>query len=245
MRFLLFALLTPHLPSQNNTPHDAPVNTCNKVIPTVIEKHVLTALSYYPELKETEIRFIFTRRLKKSVMAARPVIGSLFRNREKRAYNILINPVFKLEHSFESVRQIPEDVLIGWIGHELGHIMDYERRSTWSIMGFGLSYWLSKKYIRKAERVADSFAVNRGMGDYLLATKSFILDHSNLPEAYKAKIEALYLSPDDIVELVSELEREDKDDKKDEVLAVEEELVRETETELNEERPDRKKQPSS
>src|SRR5690606_18257966 len=155
----------------------------------------------------------------------RPVIGSLFKKREKRAYNILINPVFKLEHSFESVRQIPEDVFIGWIGHELGHIMDYERRSTWGIIGFGLSYWLSKKYVRKAERVADSFAVNRGMGEYLLATKSFILDHSKLPQAYKAKIEALYLSPDDIVELVTELESEDKD-KKEEMLAAEEKVVR-------------------
>ncbi len=244
MRFLLFALLTPHLSQHDNTPQEAHDGVCNKVIPAVIEKHVLTALSYYPELRETEIHFVFTRRLKKSVMAARPVIGSLFKKREKRAYNILINPVFKLEHSFESVRQIPEDVFIGWIGHELGHIMDYERRSTWGIIGFGLSYWLSKKYVRKAERVADSFAVNRGMGEYLLATKSFILDHSKLPQAYKAKIEALYLSPDDIVELVTELESEDKD-KKEEMLAAEEKVVREAEAELHEEQLDKEKQPDN
>ncbi len=203
---------------------------CNKAIPAVIEQQVLTALSHYPELKDTNIRFTFTQKLKGSVMAARPVVGSLFKKREKRVYEILINPVFKLEHSFEAIRQVPDSVIIGWIGHELGHIMDYESKSTWELMGFGISYWLSKKYIRKAERVADSFAVNHGMGPYLLATKSFILDHTELPQAYKDKIAALYLSPDDIVELVSELENED-DREKEKILAEEEEVLREAETE--------------
>ncbi|MBK1440876.1 hypothetical protein JHJ32_12825 [Parapedobacter sp. ISTM3] len=236
MRFLLFALLTPHVAQQEPPLQELLGYRNNKVIPVVIEKQVLTALAHYPELKDTRIRFIFTRKLKSSVMAARPVIGSLFKKRKKRTYDILINPVFKLEHSFETIRQIPDSVLIGWIGHELGHIMDYEGRSTWGLMGFGISYWLSKKYIRKAERVADSFAVNRGMGDYLLATKSFILDHTDLPQAYKDKIAALYLSPDDIVELVAELEKEDEG-KKDEILAEEEEVVREAEAELKEHPP--------
>ncbi len=204
---------------------------CNKTIPAVIEQQVLTALSHYPELKDADIRFTFTRKLKGSVMAARPVVGSLLKKREKRAYEILINPVFKLEHSFEAIRQVPDSVMIGWIGHELGHIMDYESKSTWGLMRFGVSYWLSKKYIRKAERIADSFAVNHGMGAYLLATKSFILDHAELPQAYKDKIASLYLSPDDIVELVTELENED-DREKEKILAEEEEVLREAETGL-------------
>lgn len=240
MRLLLFALLTPHITHQQSIPHQTSipqellVYKNNKVIPSVIEKPVLTALSHYPELKETHIRFIFTRKLKNSVMAARPTIGSLFKKREKRTYNILINPVFKLEHSIETVQQIPDSVIIGWIGHELGHIMDYGHKNTWGIMAFGVSYWLSKKYVRKAERVADSFAVNRGMGGYLLATKSFILDHTELPQPYKDKIAALYLSPDDIMELVAELEDEDKH-KQEEILADEEEVVREVDAALRQE----------
>ncbi|MGK6351717.1 hypothetical protein [Parapedobacter sp. DT-150] len=206
-----------------------------KVIPSPIKAQTWIALSHYPELNDTNIHFIFTRKLKHSVMAARPVVGSLFKNRKKRVYQILINPVFKLEHSFETMQQIPDKVLIGWIGHELGHIMDYEGRSTWEIIGFGISYWLSKKYIRKAERVADHFAVNRGMSDYLLATKAFILDHTELPQVYKDKIAALYLSPDDIMALVAELEKED-DAEKTEILADETDTIREVETALHEER---------
>lgn len=180
--------------------------TTNKTIPKIIEPQVLAALSHYPELKNTSIRFIFTPKLKKSVMAARPVVKTLLRKRENRIYDILISPVFKLKHSIEPIHQVPDDVLIGWIGHELGHIMDYERRSTWGVAKFGLLYWLSKTYVRKAERVADTFAVNRGMAPYILSTKEFILGHSGLSDRYKNKIKRLYLSPDDIVELVREME---------------------------------------
>ncbi|PRD48244.1 M48 family metalloprotease [Sphingobacterium haloxyli] len=179
----------------------------NKKIPKVIEQLALKALSYYPELENAHIRFVFSRKLKKSVMAARPVVNTLLQSRNKRAYAILISPVFKLTQSIEPIHHLPEEVLIGWLGHELGHIMDYEQRTVWGVAKFGLLYWLSKRYVRKAERVADTFAVNRGMASYLLSTKTFILGHSELSTRYKEKIARLYLSPDDIVELVSEMEK--------------------------------------
>lgn len=186
----------------------------NKEIPKVIEQVAIRALSYYPELRRTHIRFVFSRRLKKSVMAARPVVTTLIgKPRTKRVYEILIRPVFRLPNSIEPIHQLSEDVLIGWLGHELGHIMDYERRSVWGIMKFGVLYWLSKRYIRKAERVADTFAVSHGMSAYILATKEFILGHSELPVRYKEKIARLYLSADDIVELVSEMEKKTQQEK--------------------------------
>lgn len=180
----------------------------NKVIPSIIEAHVLQALSHFPELKETSIQFLFTDKLEASIMAARPTTGSLFRKREKRAYKVLINPAFKLDYGVESINQIPDSVMIGWLGHELGHIMDYEQKSALELIGMGISYSFSKNYIRKAERIADSFAVDRGMAAYLVAKKSFILDHTELPQAYRDKIAALYLSPDDINQLVADLEPE-------------------------------------
>lgn len=232
MTFLLFALLTSPLSNPENAEQACPECGTNKQIPSVIAQQVHAALAYYPELKETAIRFVFTPRLKRSVMAARPIVGSLFRNRRKRAYTILINPVFKLKHTVDPVRQIPDSVLIGWIGHELGHIMDYERRNTWSIAAFGISYGLSKRYVRKAERVADTFAINRGMGHYLVATKNFILDHADLPQRYKAKIAELYLSPDDIMELVIQLEDNGQDpDEVSETLLEAEQVTNDAEAE--------------
>ena len=197
----------------------------NKTIPSVIEKNVLKALSHYPELKDTDIRFVFKQSLKGSVMAARPVFGSLLRKKKNRAYQILISSTFRLPNTIEPIHQIPDSVMIGWIGHELGHIMDYEERSSMGVIGFGFGYVFSRKYVRKAERIADIYAVEHGMADYIIATKNFILDHAELPQAYKDKIARLYLSPDDIVELVTELEEEERD-------AIKQEMIQEVEKEV-------------
>ncbi|KQS30915.1 hypothetical protein [Dyadobacter sp. Leaf189] len=176
----------------------------NKCIPKVIETEVLRALSHYPELKETHINFVFKRRIRGSVMQAQPKISTMFST--KRAYNINISAMFRLTHSAIPIHQIPSDIIVGWIGHELGHVMDYENRSLTGMMHFGLGYLLSSKYVKEAERVADTYAVNHGLGNYILKTKHFILDHASLSEKYKRKIARLYLSPDDIVEQVKKLE---------------------------------------
>lgn len=182
----------------------------NKQIPAVIEKNVLKALSFYPELKNTCISFIFKTSIKGSVMQAQPVFTSLLQKRKKRRYRINISKDFKLISSQMPIEQIPDDVMIGWIGHELGHILDYEGRTNIGMIGFGYSYYFSSSYVMHAEMMADSFAVERGMGDYIVATKRFILDHAELPQEYKDKIRKLYLSPDVIVEQVRKLEEKKK-----------------------------------
>jgi len=182
----------------------------NKKIPKVIEESVLIALSYYPELQDTEIDFVFKKNIKKSVMQAQPKASTLLRSKKKRAYQINISSMFKLMHSATPIHQLPQNIMIGWIGHELGHVMDYKSRSLFSMMRFGTGYFFSERYVQKAERVADTYAVNHGLGFYIIETKRFILDQSDLPEKYKAKIARLYLSPDDIVEQVRKIEEAKK-----------------------------------
>ncbi|MCE7068939.1 hypothetical protein LZG74_01415 [Dyadobacter sp. CY327] len=176
----------------------------NKTIPKVIENEVLKALSFYPELRETQIDFVFKRNIKRSVMQAQPKIGTMFGT--KRGYNINISALFRLTTSAIPIHQIPPDIMVGWIGHELGHVMDYENRDVIGMMRFGIGYLFSTKYIQQAERVADTYAVNHGLGSYIVKTKHFILNHASLSEKYKSKIARLYLSPDDIMEQVRKLE---------------------------------------
>ncbi|KAA0993319.1 hypothetical protein [Dyadobacter aurulentus] len=180
----------------------------SKTIPRVIEEQVLKALSFYPELKETEIHFLFKKKIKGSVMQAQPKISTMFGG--KRAYHINISALFQLTNSAIPIHQIPPDIMVGWIGHELGHVMDYENRNTMGMIRFGLGYLFSTRFVKQAERVADTFAVNHGLGRYILKTKHFILDHASLSEKYKQKIARLYLSPDDIVEQVRKLEAEER-----------------------------------
>lgn len=139
-------------------------------------------------------------------MQAQPVFNSILKGRAAREYQINISSLFKLNHSALPIHQLPANILIGWIGHELGHIMDYEQKSNTGLIGFGLSYIFSTKYRRNGELIADTYAVESGLGQYIIDTKRFILDHAELPAAYKAKIARIYLSPDQIVEQVRILE---------------------------------------
>lgn len=180
----------------------------NKTIPQVISRNVLLALSFYPELINTRIRFVFKQNLRSSVMQAQPVFKTLLTNKASRAYQINISALFRLTRTAIPIHQLPDSIMIGWIGHELGHIMDFESRSTMGMIEFGLGYVFSSDYVKRAERVADDFAVRHGLGPYLIETKQFILNHAELPQAYKDKIARLYVSPEEIVEQVRIMEEE-------------------------------------
>jgi hypothetical protein len=180
----------------------------NKIIPPSIETNVLTALSFFPELTHTAIQFVFKHTIKASVMQAQPVVKSFFSRSMKRSYRINISANFNLTHTGIPIHQLPDAIMIGWIGHELGHIMDYENRSIWGMIEFGLGYVTSADFVKKAERRADTYAVQHGLGHYLVETKRFILDHAHLPQTYKDKIARLYVSPEEIVEQVRKLEQQ-------------------------------------
>lgn len=180
----------------------------NKTIPANIEKEAKIALSHFPELKDIAIEFKFKNNIQKSFMQAQPTFKSLFSGKKNREYFVFISSSVNIEGHEFSVEEVPSAVLIGWLGHELGHIMDYKGKSAFGLIVFGFKYITSKKYIQEAERMADTYAVNHGMGEYILKTKNYILDHSHLSEVYKNRIKRLYLSPEEIVVLVNELENE-------------------------------------
>ncbi|MCG9973321.1 hypothetical protein [Christiangramia crocea] len=180
----------------------------NKIVPDVIWREAYVALSHYPELKDTPIEFRFKKNIKKSFMQAQPKIGGLFKKRKNRSYLIFINKEFSIEDEKFDISMVPSEVLIGWIGHELGHIMDYRERSSAGLLWFGIKYITSKNYIREAERAADTYAVNHGLGEQIIATKDFILNHSRLSDTYKARIEDLYLSQEEIMVLIDEIHGE-------------------------------------
>lgn len=183
--------------------HNDPELT-HKEIPDVLAQEIKVALSYYPELAETPIGFRFKKDIKKSTMQAQPAFSSLLNPRAKRKYFVFISEKIQIETESFKITDIPSDVLIGWIGHELGHIMDYKNRSSLGLVWFGLKYLYFPKFIREAERAADTFAVSHGMGKYILVTKDFILNHAHISAKYKARIKRLYLSPEEIMLLINE-----------------------------------------
>ena len=180
----------------------------NKTIPLEIFEETKRALAYFPELEEVGIEFRFKDNISKSFMQAQPAFSNVLKGKDKRNYYIFIRSKVQIEGKDFSINDIPSDVLVGWLGHELGHVMDYRDRSGMGLVIFGFRYITSNKYIMEAERRADVYAVNQGMGDYILKTKEFILNNTDLSEAYKERIKRLYLSPEEIVNLVNKLEEE-------------------------------------
>lgn len=178
----------------------------NKIIPEDIVRAALKALSFYPELVNIKIEFRFSENIRKSVMQAQPLYLTMYKPRKKRSYLIKISRYFFLKGKKMHLHNLPEDVLVGWLGHELGHIMDYKRRDAWSMILFGIGYITSKSFIMSAERFADTYAVNHGLGDYILATKNFILHQAGMPKEYIRKINKLYLPPEEIIEMIEEKE---------------------------------------
>ncbi|TXD51278.1 MULTISPECIES: hypothetical protein [unclassified Polaribacter] len=176
----------------------------NHEIPNNIKEKVTHALAYYPQLKNIKIAFKFKKHIKKSTMQARPTFDSFFRSKKERKFLILISERFKIADKEFSTIDIPEEVFIGWIGHELGHIMDYQDRNKMNLIWFGLKYLFSDNHIVAAERAADTFAVNQNMEKYILKTKDFILNNSDISETYKKRIKRYYLSPEEIMVLIKE-----------------------------------------
>lgn len=180
------------------------INFENKIIPESIREEVIAALDHFPELYDIPIEFKFKDRIKKSTMQAQPKFSSIFRSKRNREYIILISRQIQIEDENFTMDDIPSLVKIGWIGHELGHIMDYQDRTNFGLIILGAKYLFSKKSIREVERTADTYAIAHGMGDYILRTKNFILENSDISEKYKARIRRLYISPEEVMELINE-----------------------------------------
>lgn len=175
-----------------------------KSIPEYLKKEAKLALSFYPELIATPIEFRLTKKMGSSVMKAQPKFWSLFKNKNKREYVILISRHFGINNKELQTSFIPTEVMVGWLGHELGHIMDYKNRSTINLITFGFLYLFSESFTKKAEQTADRFAVEHNMRHYILATKNFILNHTELSTRYKEKIKRLYVSPEAVLDFVNE-----------------------------------------
>lgn len=176
----------------------------HKTIPQELEQVILTALSFYPELATTRIEFIYRENIRKSVMQAQPKAVSLLRGKGKRVYKVKISRYLKLNEDQLDITTLPFEVLVGWIGHELGHIMDYKDRSGLAMVGFGAKYWLSVNFLKEAERRADIFALKHGLGERIMSTKTFVLDHEHIPVPYKKRIKRLYMSPEEFTQLLTE-----------------------------------------
>ncbi|MFP4556248.1 MAG: hypothetical protein ACLFNU_05190 [Bacteroidales bacterium] len=187
----------------------------NKKVPEKFEHSILAALMHYPGLKSTRIKF--KRTPISTTMAARPTIWSIFRLRSKRKYVIAINDE-KNRRLAPLLKNTPFKARVGVIGHELGHIVDYNNKSSITIVGNGAAYLFSKRFKRNLEYKIDSITITRNLGEGLLAFRKFIEEEAKTTRQYRAFKKDIYMSSSEIAQMVIEVNQglsNDRLDKED------------------------------
>jgi len=139
-----------------------------------------------------------------SYMLAQPVLRTLLFSKRKRQYRIIIKRSLVVNNPHFSAKYPKSDILIGWLGHELGHILDYKDRSSWNLIWFGFKYHFFRSFLMKAEITADRNAVNAGLGREIIMSKQFAREPMIFSESYIQKLNRLYPS----VEMVRRWEAE-------------------------------------
>jgi hypothetical protein len=172
----------------------------NKIIPQEIELECLTALSYYPELKNIKIIFQFGSPL--STMVSRPKLKSIFRSGNKREYEVIVRKPGTSKNGLEW-NELSFNSLIGWIAHELGHIVHYNHKTSGGVLFTGIKYAFPR-YRRRMERFTDNLVIQHDLGYALLEGTDYCINHSDAKPHYKKYLEKYYLSPMEIREAIND-----------------------------------------
>ncbi|MEO6327388.1 MAG: hypothetical protein ABIO55_00565 [Ginsengibacter sp.] len=137
----------------------------HKKIPAAFEKPILIALSYYPELKNTPIRFRVRRR--HTPLQTRSTWTGLFKRREIRDYVITISDSTESALNPLLFKNVSFNAQTGAAGHELAHVADFSGYSFVRTLIHGIRN-LSPKYLDKFEFKTDSICIAHGLGYQLL-----------------------------------------------------------------------------
>lgn len=170
----------------------------NKTIPENMKLEVLLTLSYFPELKNSRIKFKKGRI--KTTLNARPTVFSvLFKNKENRNYIIRINKTRK--DSMVTYNEVPFNAKIGLLSHEFTHFVDYRNKNIDEVAKRLIMY-IRKDTKRDYEHEIDSIVVARKLGWQLYDWSYFVLERSDASGAYKKFKEYTYLEPDEIRQIM-------------------------------------------
>jgi hypothetical protein len=168
-----------------------------KTIPLKYEEPILKALSHYPELKDIPIHF----KLKDKhpvPYGTTPAPSTIIKRAHKRTYTISLLEKATPPMEQALFRNLPEPAQLGVIGHELGHVLQFSRRSLPGMMKTALKL-TTQEEMREMERGADIAAIEHGLGFELYTHARFIRSIPGYLQERK-DIEINYLHPHEILE---------------------------------------------
>jgi len=168
-------------------------------VPDFYAESIYLALWHFPELKDVQIEVVYKHIA--TTMQVRPRLGAVFRSAGKRSYRLFINN----KADFEGILfgEIPFNAKVGIVSHELCHILDYQHKNTFQLIGTGLRF-MSKKGKRKYERSIDRLTVYKGMGWQLRDWAQYAIYDSDATLDYKAFKKTNYLDTQEVETLIQE-----------------------------------------
>ena len=143
----------------------------NKTIPPQYEKQILLALSYFPELVNTDIEFRFKHT--NTSFSTIPTATSILQRHSSRKYVITISDSSEKILVPLQLKNLPFNAQVGIIGHELSHVADFDSKKFFGLVRIAAGH-LSQQFLDKFERRTDSLCIAHGLGYQLLAWSSFI-----------------------------------------------------------------------
>jgi hypothetical protein len=178
----------------------------NKSIPPSHKKAIIIALSYYPELSLTKIKF----RVKKasSPLSARPSLITALRKASKRNYVITISHSTYKKLTPILINNLSFNSQIGVVGHELAHISFYEsKRGIYFVKLFFMH--LNRRAVDKFEFNTDKICIEHGLGFQLYSWSKEVREKLTLnkwggssnPKASKER----YMNPNTIINYMNNL----------------------------------------
>lgn len=178
-----------------------------KLIPQFMLQTVI-ALSYYPELKNTHIRFIY--KPAHSPLTTRPTFPGVLFKKSKRRFTVTISDSTVAALQPILLKQMDFNTQVGVIGHELSHASDFSRRNIFSLAGSGIGHIFSSHYIDRFEYRTDSICIAHGLGYQLLAWSAFVrktMHRENWEGADNVNVPAMtrerYMNPSTITKRIA------------------------------------------
>ncbi len=166
----------------------------NKKILPEFHDEIYHTLSFFPELKDTHIKFKYEKL--STTLNARPTVFSLlFKRKECRRYVVRINSSKK--ESCINFSDVSYNARIGVLAHEFSHFIDYSEKGIWGITKRLMSY-ARKNSKAKFEKEIDKLTIERGLGWQLYDWAHTVLYDSNIGSKYRKLKEEVYLTPSKI-----------------------------------------------
>lgn len=182
-----------------------------KELPEGYELQTLLALSYFPELKEANIKISYLPAT--LPMASRPYFWTMFRPREQWTFQVLLSS--ESTEKFEPIllNKLPFNAQTGIIAHELSHTAYYQNLGFWQLLKFGILYVIDQDFRRIHERSTDEQAIHHGFGWQLYDYAHFIRNNIPAVSSYNSSghdnyMDRFYLSDEEVLERMEAFQHE-------------------------------------